>query len=75
MATKVKFTGENVIAEFKDRVCFQGSIQDYTLCGITLDGDTGTAGDFNITNDRVNCLDCLSIVRLCKTIKRSELKL
>lgn len=73
MAAKIKFTGVGVIGEFKNRVCFTGPIQDYTLCGITLDGDSGTAGDFNATNDKCNCYDCLRIVNLCKSIKKNEL--
>lgn len=66
--SKVKFTGENVDEQFKGRVCFTGCIHDYTLCGITLDGDSGTAGDYNTTKDRVNCCDCIAIVKYCKTL-------
>lgn len=73
MARKVKFTGVDVDDQFKDRVCFTGSIHDYTLCGLTLDGDSSTAGDYNSTKDKVNCSDCISIVRHCRGIKNSEM--
>ena len=67
--SKVKFTGEGTISDFKGRVCFTGCIHDYTLCGITLDGDNFTAGDYNATTDKVNCSDCIAIVKYCKTLK------
>lgn len=73
MASKVKFTGDGVATEFKNRVCFVGAINDYTLCGITMDGDTWTAGDYDYTKEKCNCRDCIAIVNLCKKIKRTEL--
>lgn len=69
MSNKVKFTGVEVDEQFKNRICFVGCIHDYTLCGITLDGDTGTAGDYVSTNQKVNCTDCIAIVKYCKKIK------
>jgi len=69
MALKVKFTGVGVDDQFKGRVCLTGCIHDYTLCGITLDGDTATAGDYEATNEKVNCSDCIAIVKYSKTIK------
>lgn len=68
-SNKVKFTGEGVDKEFKGRVCFAGCIHDYTLCGITLDGDSETAGDYNTTDEKVNCRDCISIIQYCKSLK------
>lgn len=69
MSNKIKFTGKDVDSQFKDRVCFVGCINDYTLCGITLDGDTATAGDYTPTNEKVNCRDCISIVKYCQKLK------
>ena len=41
--------------------------QDFTLCGLTLDGDTGTAGNCRlIVGRRVNCPNCREIIRHCK---------
>ncbi len=40
---------------------------DFTLCGITLDGDPGTAGTYiEVEAKRLTCPDCVSIVRLCR---------
>jgi hypothetical protein len=51
---------------------FVGPISDYTLCGLTLDGDELTAGDFKETNNKVDCKQCVDIVKFCQMIKKSE---
>lgn len=53
-------------------VHFTHPLQDYTLCGLTLDGDTVTAGGFEMSNKRVNCKDCIRLVKYCKAIKSTE---
>lgn len=45
---------------------------DYTLCGLTLDGDPCTAGDYVETDERVDCDQCIAIVNFCKAIKKRE---
>ncbi len=71
MATKIKFlgTGDGYI---DSGVHFDGVISDFTLCGITLDGDPRTAGSFEVTNDKVDCTHCKSIVEFSKKVKRYE---
>jgi len=53
-------------------VHFTCPINDYTLCGLTLDGDDKTLGDYEPTNDKVDCEHCITIVKLCKSIKQTE---
>ena len=65
---KIKFTGTGN-DENKGEVHLCGPITDYTICGYTLDGDTGTAGDYEPTKDKINCVQCLEIIKLCKKIR------
>lgn len=52
-----------------------GIITDHTLCGLTLGGDSFLKIGVEIqTNNRINCTDCLKIIRYCKSIKHTELK-
>ena len=45
---------------------------DYTLCGITLDHDPFTAGDYVSTSKKVDCEQCIGIVEFGKKIKKSQ---
>lgn len=68
----IKFIGNGKENVLKGTIHFEnptGSQQDYTLCGITLDGDTETAGGYVNTNQKVNCEHCIRIVEYCKKIK------
>ena len=71
MGSKIKFIG-NADVQFKDEIHFFGTINDYTLCGLTMDSDEETCGDFVPTKEKVNCNNCISIVNYSKSIKRSE---
>lgn len=43
---------------------------DYTLCGITLDGDPLTAGNFKNANKKVvTCESCIQIINECKGVR------
>lgn len=44
---------------------------DYTLCGITLDGDGKTAGSFrdDVKAPKVTCQKCVAIIRHCRRAK------
>ena len=42
---------------------------DYTLCGITLDGDDQTAGDYVLVQKRINCENCVEIIQYCKRLR------
>ncbi len=60
---KVNFhTGESEV-HFAD-----GPGPDYSICGCDLDGDT-EYGNATITNEAVNCSDCLRLVKICKKIR------
>lgn len=53
--------------EMESHTHLYGTANDYTLCGITLDGDTETAGTFDvITAKKLTCPDCVRIVRSCR---------
>ena len=40
---------------------------DYTLCGITLDGDTQTAGEYEVLDaPAVTCEACLATIEHCR---------
>jgi len=71
MACKIKFDGTGD-GDTDKGVHFKGTYNDYTLCGITLDGDNKTAGGFDNTNERVDCRDCIAIIELAKKVKRNE---
>lgn len=50
--------------------CEAANGQDYTLCGFTLDGDMGETVE--IVASKINCPDCVGILRFCETVpKRS----
>lgn len=42
---------------------------DFTLCGITMDGDTLTAGSFEVVDKKhVTCPACAQIIRHCRAL-------
>ena len=47
---------------------------DYTLCGITIDGDENYAGEWESMNGRINCPRCIEIINHCKRIKAKNVK-
>lgn len=73
MAKKIEFTGTGDGANDVG-VHFEHYRMDYTLCGLTLDGDTMTTGGYEVTTKRVNCSDCKEIVAFSKSIKNSEME-
>lgn len=48
---------------------------DYTLCGITMDGDEKTAGPYKVKRGRINCPRCIEIIKFCKNIESVNLNL
>lgn len=43
---------------------------DYTLCGITMDGDEATAGGFEtVESAAVTCPDCVAIINHCRGVR------
>lgn len=72
MAEKIEYNGTGDGINDKG-IHFSDIINDYTLCGLTLDGDTLTAGGFDSTNKKVDCEDCIKVVMHFKKIKSSEM--
>jgi len=46
---------------------------DYTLCGVTLDGDERTAGTYELKEGKITCPYCVGIILFCKSINRRNL--
>ena len=44
---------------------------DFTLCGFTLDGDQGEILDWE--GGRIDCPQCLAIIRFCQSINGRSL--
>ncbi len=79
MATRIKInTKDHDEAEYDTLVHFDRGRNAYTLCGLETQGDDGDGGvgiaEGERTSDKVDCPDCLSVVRCCRAIKRSECK-
>lgn len=71
MINKIKFLG-NGDEMFKDEIHFSApNGNDYTLCGLTLDMDGITCGDYENTNEKINCRNCQEIVDYCKPIRKT----
>jgi len=68
MATKMKIQSED---GKKSVVHFNSAHTDHSLCGSDLDGDDGYCHG-EPTEDRVDCEDCIAIVRLCRSINQRE---
>jgi hypothetical protein len=57
------------------QVHFDTHINNYTLCGLETSGDeTCGLSEGIITNRKVDCPDCIRIIRFCKEIKSTEIK-
>tara|TARA_Y100000758_G_C15909829_1_gene370994 strand:- start:207 stop:425 length:219 start_codon:yes stop_codon:yes gene_type:complete len=69
-SNKIEFIG-NGDPHFEGSTHFKGQRSDYTLCGLTMDGDVMTTGDYKATNKKVNCSSCQEIVDYCKSIKKT----
>ena len=58
----IKFLGTGD-PDYEGLICAPGTVPgEYTLCGNTLDCDVMTAGDWESTNRKINCSDCLEII-------------
>lgn len=67
----IKFTGDgadNFDADYLHLPAATGI--DYTLCGVTLDGDDRTAGSFlTVKAPAVTCPECIEIIRHCRGVR------
>jgi hypothetical protein len=66
----VKFIGDGdgVVDTPELHLCGIGP--DYTLCGLTLDGDTQTAGSYEMVSaSAVTCPECAAVIKLCRGVK------
>lgn len=72
----IKFIGDGeYFQEFPDQISyvhFDGPLSDYTLCGWTLDGDTGTMGSYISTDELISCPNCIKVIKHCKSLKYKE---
>ena len=72
MMKLIQFAGNGGDTEINSEVLHMGGADgnDYTLCGITLDGDDLTAGSYTeITAPRVTCPSCVAIIQHCRRAK------
>ena len=70
----IQFNGDGADTDIDSSVLHMhpASVQsDYTLCGITLDGDKKTAGSFrdDVIAPKVTCPACVAIIRHCRGAK------
>lgn len=66
----IKFTGDG--HDTQDPVLHLDAASgiDYTLCGITLDGDPQTAGSYvYVKAAAVTCPDCIAIINHCRGVR------
>lgn len=73
----VKFNGDGADADIDNKATHatNPSGLDYTLCGVTMDGDPSTAGSFEMIEEKyITCPDCVRIIKFCKTLFVREAK-
>jgi hypothetical protein len=70
MATHIKIkTNED------NHIHFDTHMNNYTLCGLETGGDKGLNISIAIpTRGKVNCPECIRIVKFCHDIEKSEWK-
>lgn len=42
---------------------------DYTLCGLTLDGDSTVINSHEVITGKITCPECIAIIKHCRTLK------
>lgn len=74
MAERIEFigNGDGVVDNGVHFVSQNYPAHDYTLCGLSLDGDENTTGEFNFTKKKVDCKYCIGIIKYTKKIRNSE---
>ena len=59
----------------QDVLHYPGASIDYTLCGITLDGDDKTAGPFEMVKaPAVTCPGCIATIKHCRGVRIQQTK-
>lgn len=77
-ANKIKFLGDG--ADYQTKLADSGhdaaivhlegaTAADYTLCGLTLDGDPDTCGKWKLVRSKVSCPECVAIIKHCRSVK------
>lgn len=71
----IRFTGEgDGVVDSPAITHMDGVGPDYTLCGLTLDGDTKTAGAYEIVKaPAVTCPGCIAIIKHCRGARINDL--
>jgi hypothetical protein len=66
----IKFIGDGDGWLNSNALHLEHPLTDHTLCGETLDGDAGTAGNFeHISAKEVTCEFCIAIIKRCRSIR------
>jgi len=66
------FTPKKYYERERNRVhCDRAHGSDFTLCGFTLDGDQGEITE--TSGSRIDCPDCLAVIRFCRSISARSL--
>lgn len=67
----IRFMGDgDGVVDDPNVLHLDGATQDFTLCGLTLDGDTKTAGNFVlVTAKQVTCPACVAIIKHCRGVR------
>lgn len=66
----IKFLGDGDGEMDPDAVHLDGIGPDYTLCGMTLDGDPETAGSWvSVEAKKITCPECVEIIKHCRGVK------
>lgn len=66
----IRFLGDGDGTFDTEALHLEGHGPDYTLCGITLDGDIATAGSFEMVSAKaVTCPDCVAVIHHCRGVR------
>lgn len=67
----IRFLGQgDGVVDSPDVLHMPGTASDYTLCGITLDGDSMAAGPHeSVTAAAVTCPECIAIIKHCRGVR------
>jgi len=59
---KTNFDGNKITPRVHAWSCFN----DYSLCGL------GNCEDFEYTDKKITCLDCITVINYCKSFKKGK---
>lgn len=71
--TLIIYKAVNEEDETIERVCLGGGHNQYTLCGITEDGQDKSISSTQLTQRPITCSQCISLIKICKGVKPTEI--